>query len=43
VRSERREPDMVVHICNPSYLGGRGRRNMVSRLALAKVAVRPCL
>jgi hypothetical protein len=31
---------MVVHVCNPSYLGDRGRRILGLRPALAKVAAR---
>jgi hypothetical protein len=31
------------HACNPSYLGGRGRRVMSWRAAWGKVTVRTCL
>jgi hypothetical protein len=34
---------MVGHTCNPSSLGGRGRRVASSKPAQAKVAERPCL
>jgi hypothetical protein len=36
------EPGMVVHTCNPSYSGGRGKRITSSRTAWAKL-VRPYL
>jgi hypothetical protein len=32
------EPGMVVHACNPSYLGGREHENQDSRSAQAKVS-----
>jgi hypothetical protein len=34
---------VVVHVCNPRYSGGRGRRIKNSRLAWGKVTVRLCL
>jgi hypothetical protein len=34
---------MVVHTCNPSYSGGRDRSTANSRLAQAKLVLRPYL
>jgi hypothetical protein len=35
--TKKNEPGTVIHVCNPSYLGGRSRKIMSLRLAWAKV------
>lgn len=37
-----KEQGMVVHVLNPAYLGGRGRRTVSSGSAQVKKVVRPC-
>jgi hypothetical protein len=37
------KPDVMVHACNRSYSGARGRRITGLRPAWAKVVVKPCL
>jgi hypothetical protein len=34
---------LVAHACNPSYSGGRYHEDCVSKLALGKLFLRPCL
>jgi hypothetical protein len=36
LKKEENKLGVVVHTCNPSNSGGRGRRNMSSRLSQAK-------
>jgi hypothetical protein len=33
----------MMHICGPSYSGGRGRRIVLEEVNLGKVSSRPCL
>jgi hypothetical protein len=42
MKNDQKKMDVVVHACNPSYLGGRGRKISNLRPACAKVT-RPYL
>jgi predicted solute-binding protein len=43
IKNNKIEPGVVVHACNLSYMGGRGRRITSFGTAWEKVVVRPCL